>query len=224
MTEGKSRHKSGRPLSKSKRPSGAKPRGRAKASRPRAPKKPPPADQYLLQIRFDENKDLFVGTVAEVPALSVEAGNRDEVFESLTIALEDYLIDREHEGASLPLPLYTKEYPETLELKVSADLFRRLELRSLQERVDLERLAAEILAAGLQTRGEKLGRRGTESRGGRQPNNNGSDRNHGHRDGNRNSRRGQRPQGSGKRGFNYHDTMDSRENFMDYVRKLEKRK
>ncbi len=205
-----------------------------------APSKPaPPAqravqsnpgsvDAYMMQMYFDEQKGLYVGTIAEIPEMRVEGETQEEVVTTLTRDLEDFAIDREHDGSPMPVPLSAKTYPSKLSVTLSQDLYRRLELRSIQEKIELERLASEILAEGLQKRG------GTETRS-RQPSNNsaqGHDRNGNDRHGNRenqggrhNNRRGGRQHSGGpnrKRGFDYHGTMDSRENFMDYVRKLEK--
>lgn len=172
-------------------------------------------NEFVFEIRFDRNKGTYLGSVSEIPELAVQAPTADEVYKALEDAIEDYLVDLRSRGGTSPEPLYTKEYPETLNLAVSQGLYRRLDLLSRRERSDLEKLAVELLTAGIEKRGERQRSHAPSSQG--QNRDNGSNNN--------NNKRNNRSQGGGGakgRYQNYHQTMDNRENFLDYVRRLEK--
>ncbi|MEZ4750523.1 MAG: hypothetical protein R3B54_07790 [Bdellovibrionota bacterium] len=220
MSDGKRAGKRSKPRSPQRREGGSGaqgrgPRGGGGNSNRQAPMRTTARfdnNEFVFQLRFDRNRGNYVGTVAEIADLSVEGHDPDEVYTMLEDAVEDYIVDTRSRGGAIPEPLYTKEYPEKLSLPVSQGLYRKLDLLSRRERVDLEKLAVELLTSGIDKRGERQ-QRGNGASAQNQPRDNG----------NSGSKRN-RQQGGGKsRNYqNYHQTMDNRENFLDYVRRLEK--
>ncbi|MCB0406374.1 MAG: hypothetical protein KDD51_16450 [Bdellovibrionales bacterium] len=168
-------------------------------------------NEFVFQLRFDRNRGNYVGTVAEIAELSVEGHDPEEVYTLLEDAVEDYIVDTRSRGGAIPEPLYTKDYPEKLSLPVSQGLYRRLDLLSRRERVDLEKLAVELLTSALDKRGERPQRGGGAST-----------QNQSRDNGNSGSKRNRSQGGKSRNYQNYHQTMDNRENFLDYVRRLEK--
>lgn len=174
-------------------------------------------DDYTVLVHYDKHTRLFVGEVAEFPRLSASGISREEVIRDLNIKLEDYIEDIRHQVAHLPEPIYSRQYPEKIEISLSQSLFRKLDLLSRQEKVALEKLISELLASSIERRfggspGEKrfqpqqpLSNQGGE----RQPQAPSHNR---HGGGNRHGGRGRHQPGG----------VDSRENFLEYVRSLEK--
>ncbi|MFM8268711.1 MAG: hypothetical protein ACKN9V_00865 [Pseudomonadota bacterium] len=176
-------------------------------SKPVAPFKE--GDDYTFLVRYDKNLRLFVGEVAEVAACKTKGMNRDEVIRELKIKLEDYLEDNRHQGG-IPDPIFSRTYPETLSIKVSQSVYRKLDLLSRMEKVSLDQLATELLASATDRRFES-GKGGqnkhSQPGGSQQP---------------RHSHHGGRHGGGHNRNRHNQNNLDSRENFMEYVRNLEK--
>lgn len=165
-----------------------------------------PEDEYVFVIEYDRGRREYVGTCLEFPDVRVSGRKREMVFDELRDAVESEAEIRRRRSERIPEPLASYDYPERLELSLSQGLFRRLDLLSRQERLPIERLATELLVSALDRRLDppappaKQG----QSQGG----------------GGRNNRQG----GGGRRsqGRNFHKTMESGENFLEYVRNLEK--
>jgi predicted HicB family RNase H-like nuclease len=166
-------------------------------------------DDYTFMVRYDKNLRLFVGEVAEVSECKTKGLTRDEVLKELKIKLEDYLEDHRHQGG-VPEPIFSKTYPEELTLKLSHSVFRKLDLLSRMEKISLDQLAKELLASAAEKRfesGKGGGHKHSQQGGSQQP---------------RHSHHGGRHGGGHNRNRHNQGNLDSRENFMEYVRNLEK--
>ncbi|NBX76001.1 MAG: hypothetical protein EBQ92_05560 [Proteobacteria bacterium] len=166
-------------------------------------------DDYTFIVRYDKNVRLFVGEVAEVSECKTKGLTRDEVIKELKVKLEDYLEDHRHQGG-VPEPIFSKTYPEQLSLKLSQSVYRKLDLLSRMEKVSLDQLATELLASATDKRfesGKSGGHKHAQQGGSQQP---------------RHSHHGGRHGGGHNRNRHNQSNLDSRENFMEYVRNLEK--
>lgn len=166
-------------------------------------------DDYTFVVRYDRNLRLFVGEVAEISECKTKGMNRDEVIRDLKVKLEDYLEDHRHQGG-VPEPIFSKTYPESLSVKLSQSVYRKLDLLSRMEKIALEQLAAELLASATDRRfesGKGGGHKHTQPSNSQQP---------------RHSHHGGRHGGGHNRNRHNQSNLDSRENFMEYVRNLEK--
>lgn len=172
-----------------------------------------PGEDYSTVIRFDRSSRQFIAHVVEFPDLKATGSNKDSVIRDIEERLEDHISDLKREGRKLPEAIQSRRYPERLEVRVSQNLQRRLDLVSRQEKVGLDQLVTELLTNALDRRSEPP--RGERQGGGGQ--------NHGNRHGGNQQQQQRHPQHGGRRGGrNFHETMESRENFMEYVRNLEK--
>ncbi len=175
------------------------------------------ADVYTLQVFFDQNEGLYRAGFLEFPELRVaEASRKDAVYEAED-KLYSHLAALRQSGQPVPQPIRSREFPSKLEVTVSQNLYRKLEARRYQERVSLDQLVTEILTSALERKSASEGsdrQAGGGGQGGR-----GGDRGRGSQ-----QSKGGRQQGGGGRGNRrtYSETMDNRENFMEYVRNLEK--
>lgn len=168
-------------------------------------------DIYTLQLFFDPEEAVFRAGFVEFPELRVADESRKEAIYAAEDKLHSHLAALRQSGKPVPEPIRTREYPARLDIAISQTLSRKLETRRSQERVPLEQMVAEMLTSACDRRGD-----------------NPSNENRGAGGGNRDRRpsqkggRGQQRGGGGHRRGGYNDTMDNRENFMEYVRNLEK--
>lgn len=195
-----------------------------------------PSDFYLSQVYFDRGQNQFVAHVLEFPEVKVVAGTKEQAYKDLERKLEGHLASLRNRGEQVPDAAHVKHYPEKLEVPISQNLYRRLDILSRQEKQSLESLVTELLTHAMDKRhGGRSGGHQAQSHGERHERHergHGRDRDRdrgGNRDrredrdnrGNRhqNNRGGQqrRPQGRG-----YHESLENRENFLEYVRNLEK--
>ena len=165
-------------------------------------------DDYTFLVRYDKTTKLFVGQVVEVTDCKTQGMNREEVLKDLKIKLEDYIEDHRVQGM-MPEPIFSKQYPEKLTVTVSQSVYRKLDLLSRLEKVPLEQLTVELLSSASDRRLESGKNAPKQSHGGQsqQP---------------RHSHHGGRHGGGHNRNRHNQGNLDSRENFMEYVRNLEK--
>jgi hypothetical protein len=168
----------------------------------------PESEAYTLQIFFDPQDGVFCATFVEFPDIRVSDPSRQETIYAAEDRLHSELAALRQAGKPVPEPVRMTDYPSHLEIPLSQTLSRKLEALRSNERVSLEQLVTEILTSAVERKSD-TGR----SQGG------GSGKGRGQGGGQN------RQQGGGRgnrRGSNYQQTMDSRENFMEYVRNLEK--
>ncbi len=173
----------------------------------------PETEAFTLQVYYDREEGMYAASFVEFPELKVLDLVRSEAVYLAEDKLHSKLASLRQAGQPVPNPIHrTKEYPSSIELPVSQTLYRKLEARRIQERVSIEQCVAELLTSALEGRShhnsEKSGNR--DNRGG----------------GDRGQARGRQGGGGGRQGGGgrgrYDKTLENRENFMEYVRNLEK--
>ena len=187
-------------------PTGGEPAPQRKA-RPAEPE----TEAYTLQVFFDPEEALFCATFVEFPDIRVADPSRSEVLFMAEDRLHSHLAALRQSGKPVPEPLHVRDYPSHLEIPISQTLSKKLEQLRHAERVSLEQLVTEILTSAVERKSDG----GNRSQGG-----GGKDRGRQNAGGG-NRQGGGRGNQRGGRG-NFHNTMESRENFMEYVRNLEK--
>jgi len=202
-----------------------------------------PIDEYLLQVHYDKAGRVFVATVLEFPEIKATGTHREGVVRDLENRVNNHLANLKKRNETAPEGYANRRALEPLSINVSQSLFRRLEQLSRYERVPMEQLISEMLAGAIEKRGEKRAeaprQHDREHRDHRHDNNRNQQHNRGgggggDRDRDRENvgnqrhggqgREGNRPQQPRHRGgrHNINETLDNRENFMEYVRNLEK--
>lgn len=180
----------------------------------------PPEEEFTIQVFYDKANGIFLASCLEFPDLKTDGHRREDVVEEMNQKIGDELEMMRREGKQLPTPFSARVYPEKLELRLSKNLFRRLDIQSRQDRVPMDQLVTELLTIALNRRPDGMGR----AQQGARPQGQGQHKGE-HRGGGNNRRGGGGQGGGGGRGGrdrNYHDTMGNRDNFMEYVRNLEK--
>lgn len=173
-----------------------------------------PSDFYAIETHFDDSIGQFTGSILEFPELKAQGSNREVVMADLEAQAGQRLEALRQSGSDLPEPICEKQYPEFLQIALSQSLFRKLDRISRYEKIDLDKLVSELLARAVERRDSSRGsdRRPQQSQVGQ----------HGHR--HSNHRHQNRRGGShSNRGRGYHESLQNKENFMEYVRNLENR-
>lgn len=171
-------------------------------------------DPYCIQVYFDRTQRVFVAASLEFPELKVTASSREAAVRDLEERLEDHISLMLSRGENPVEAFLSRTYPERLEIPVSQTLYRKLDLLSRQEKLALDRLVVELLSGAVERRFEG-------SRGQQRPQQPGQQFGHSH-GGNRQHQQHGHRHGNRNQGQNRFRELDSRENFMEYVRNLEK--
>jgi predicted RNase H-like HicB family nuclease len=175
---------------------------------------------YRVLVQFDAEKSLFVARAPELEHCTAEGASRAEAIAKLEEEINAQVANVRERGGRLPAALDSDEGATgELSAKVSKTLHRELLWQARQEGVEPGQLIGELIAGGLDAR--------RRSGGGRRPGPQGpaEDRNGNQRDGSGGG--GQRrggPGGGGGRGDRdgrYHNIMEDRASFVEYVRSLE---
>jgi predicted RNase H-like HicB family nuclease len=150
---------------------------------------------YRMVVSYSEEKSLYVARAPDLEGCEVEAETGGEALEQLEEEINAQVAVIQEQGGEPPHPVDEAEFDGNLTLKVTPALHRDLAFAAKVERVELEVYLTEVLTRGASGRrpGGAKGRQRTEGRG--------------------RSRDG--------RGQRYHDIMENRADFIEYVRKLD---
>ena len=149
---------------------------------------------YRITVTYDQDKGLFRASAPELERCEVEAESRAEALERLEQEIEDRVGNMRAQGIEPPRPIDEQELDGELSIHVSRSLHRDLLYRAKLEQVELDAYLSELLTRSLTLR------RGSG------PANKGPDK------------RGRQREGQGQR---YHDIMENRADFIEYVRRLD---
>ncbi len=147
-------------------------------------------------VRYDSETEQFCAGVPELDLIAM-APSREEAIAMLDQSVAEYLQNNE----DAPEPRDTQKIEGKLEVELSATLRRELEFVARQEGVSVSALAHELLAEAVSRRigiGRAQGPRGGARRDGK-------------------PREGR----GGVSRERYHDIMENKASFLEYVRQLE---
>jgi hypothetical protein len=155
---------------------------------------------YRVIVRFDSEIEQFCAGAPELDLQAV-APSREEAMSQLDAAIVDYLADVEN----APEPRDAEKAENKLELVLSATLSRELAFFARAEGVSPSELATELMAEAMyrRTGASRIPYQGQNKR----------------RDNRGNT--GPRPDGRGVSRERYHDIMENKASFLEYVRGLE---
>lgn len=144
----------------------------------------------------------YKARVLEIPGCEAVAATRQEALDALEEELSAQIENIEDKGHKVPLPIDERDVDGTISAKISFPLHRELMAMAIDAGVEIEQLVVEILTRAATYGGRRSG---------------------GRRDNNRQSNN-RRQGGRGRRGPSgdrYHNIMENRADFIDYVRKLD---
>jgi len=179
--------------------------------------------RYRILIQFDPDKEAFLARAPELPACQAEGETAEAAFKALEEEISAQVENIKESGGRVPQSVDEMEVSGELTLKISKTLHRELHWLALLEELEDDQLASEIFQDGLKHRLRSKPRRR------RQPgppkkemaDDEERDEDRQPRDDDRSRGRG-RNRGPGRgRGSRYHQIMEDKASFLEYVRGLE---
>ncbi|HUU02363.1 MAG TPA: toxin-antitoxin system HicB family antitoxin [Myxococcota bacterium] len=156
-------------------------------------------DGYRVVVAYNAESEKFVAKVPELEDVQVSGSTRAEALAGVEEALEKEFHKAAEKGSEMPKPVDTTEFSGEIAVQVSPSLHRELVFEAMQEKVEINQLCNEYLAAAMaarRTSGSHAAQRSGRSQ-------------------EKSNRRGRRPRQGSK---SYSNIMDNKANFMEYVR------
>jgi predicted RNase H-like HicB family nuclease len=152
---------------------------------------------YRIVVSYSTEKQAFVAQAPELESCVAEGATRAEAMAKLEEEMAAQVENMQAQGLEVPVPIDEQTVEGKLSLTVSQSLHRDLAFLAKVENVDLETVVVDLLTRGVS---QRWGGRG----GGGRPRG-----------------EGQRRPGEGQ-GARYHNIMENRADFIEYVRNLER--
>ncbi len=161
-------------------------------------------DGYRILVHFDATTEKFVAAVPELGEIKTEGKTRAEAMEKAEQAIESAIRNAAEQNTPLPTPLDRTEFSGEITVKISPSLHRELAFLATEDGMEADQLASELINTGIAIR--TTGRLKTSS-------------GHG-------ASRDERASGGRRRSGrppkkNYHNIMDDRAAFIEYVRSID---
>ena len=157
---------------------------------------------YRFVISYSPEREVYVARAPELDQCEAEAPTRAEALTKLEEEMKSQLKEIQAQEMDPPLPVTDQELDGELSLKISPALHQELVFLARQEKVELPVLLTELLSRAVGHRWS-----GGRGRGHKRDQSNRRDQ------GNRRNREGQ--------GQRYHNIMENRADFIEYVRQQE---
>ena len=177
--------------------------------------------RYRVVISFDPEKEAFVARAPELPSCQAEGENTAAALTALNEEIDAQVENMKESGGRVPVPVDEMEMSGEITLNLSQTLHRELHWLALLEEVEDNAMASEIFQDGLKHRLRTKPRRRRqpgppkkEAAEDAQPDEDRQPRD----DDRRGGRRGRPGRGRGQR---YHQIMEDKASFLEYVRGLE---
>ncbi len=167
---------------------------------------------YRVILSFDGERKVFTARAPELDHCFAEGATRGEAITKLEQEIEALIHNMGERGKGPPPVIDEQPFSGELGLRVSKALHRDLTWQARVEGIELNQLASELLSAGLEGR-RHLSRPPRERRPEMAPDNAGNQREY----------YAERERGRGGQGYGgrYHNIMEDRGSFIEYVRGLE---
>ncbi|MBL9007862.1 MAG: type II toxin-antitoxin system HicB family antitoxin [Myxococcales bacterium] len=114
---------------------------------------------YRVQLSFDGERKVFVARVPELPACHGEGTSRTEALVNMERELDALLANLGERGVRPPVAVDDETLSGELSLSLSKSLQRELLFAARAEGVEANQLVCELIAAGLEHRQRRAGRR-----------------------------------------------------------------
>lgn len=161
-------------------------------------------DGYRILVHFDTNQERFIATVPELGDIKEKGETRAEALTKAEEAIEAAILKAAEAEEGLPTPLDRTDFSGEMTITISPSLHRELAFLAVEDGMETEQLAAELITTGVTIKSTGRLRSGGGSKRGKQDN-------RGRRRGNRGNKK------------DYHNIMDDRASFIEYVRSIDER-
>ena len=161
-------------------------------------------DGYRILVHFNATSENFVAAVPELGDIKEKGKTRAEAMEKAEEAIESAIRNAAEQDTPLPSPMDRTEFSGEITVKISPSLHRELAFLATEDGMEPDQLAAELINTGIAIRTTGRLRSGAG----------------------RSAPRDDRASGGRKRSGrppkkNYHNIMDDRAAFIEYVRSID---
>ncbi len=163
-------------------------------------------DGYRILVHYDPERSHFVARVPELGDVKAEAASRGEALTKAEEAIDEAIRRAAGEERELPQPLDRAEFSGELTVSLSPSLHRELAFLALEDGLEPEQLAAELINTGVAIKSTGKLRSGAGGRGA-----------------DADAKGGNRRRGGGRKSNkkSYHNILDDRAAFIEYVRNID---
>ncbi len=102
--------------------------------------------RYTYRVAWSGEDGEFVGTCVEFPSLSWLAATQEDALRGVRDLVAEVVADMTDAGESVPEPLSARTYSGKFNLRVGAQLHRRLALAAAEEKLSLNQYVVRKLA------------------------------------------------------------------------------
>jgi len=101
---------------------------------------------YTYRVRWSEEDQGFIATVAEFPSLSWFDIDNSAAYNGIVNLVKEVIEDMECSGEAVPVPMGHQSYSGRINLRMPPDQHRQLAIRAAEEGVSLNRLMCSLLS------------------------------------------------------------------------------
>lgn len=110
-------------------------------------KKTKKTDHYTYRVTWSEEDEQYVGLCAEFPSLSWLDCTPEKALRGIRKVVHDVLNDMAKSGEAVPEPLNGRHYSGKFQVRVPAEVHRKLVLEAAEENISLNRLVSAKLSS-----------------------------------------------------------------------------
>ncbi|ADJ26450.1 HicB family protein [Dehalogenimonas lykanthroporepellens BL-DC-9] len=103
-------------------------------------------DKYTYRVTWSDEDEEYVGLCAEFPSLSWLAESQGEALVGIRNTVSQVIQDLAANGESVPEPLASKNCSGKLQVRITPELHKALQIQAAESRVSLNRLISDKLA------------------------------------------------------------------------------
>ncbi|SJN10730.1 hypothetical protein FM113_09945 [Leucobacter sp. 7(1)] len=104
------------------------------------------ADHYSYRVRWSNEDNSYIGTVAEMNSLSWAADDQLDALRGIRSLVAEVLEDMRETGETLPTAFSDREYSGKFMVRIPAEAHRQLAIDAAEQDVSLNRLVSQRLA------------------------------------------------------------------------------
>jgi|SRR5699024_10535561 len=105
------------------------------------------AEHYAYRVVWSATEAAFIGSVAELPALTATAATAEEAFTQIRSLASDAVADLAGRGMPVPVPYADRDYSGRFQVRVPPEMHRRLTIEAAEQSISLNRLVVSRLSS-----------------------------------------------------------------------------
>ena len=110
-------------------------------------KKTKKTDRYTYRVTWSQEDEQYVGLCAEFPSLSWLDSTPEKTLRGIRKVVHDVVKDMAKTGEPVPEPLNDRHYSGKFQVRVPAEVHRKLALEAAEENISLNRLVSAKLSS-----------------------------------------------------------------------------